>query len=106
MNDDGKISIKEAHHQVSEMQKLVNDLKAEYEDLVQKISSVLDTLLTITEAQIENGEITDARAKNVVALYSALLSMNERAGTDATDSVRNAGYVVYAYLGGDKQNEK
>ena len=52
-----------------------------------------------------DGEITDDRAKNVVALYGALLSMNERAGADAADSVRNAGYVVYAYLGGQAKRE-
>ena len=52
-----------------------------------------------------DGEITDDRAKNVVALYGALLSMNERAGADAADSVRNAGYVVYTYLGGPAKRE-
>ena len=52
-----------------------------------------------------DGEITDDRAKNVVVLYGALLSINERAGADATDSVRNAGYVVYAYLGGQTKRE-
>ena len=105
MNEDGKILIKEAQRQVSEMQTLVNELKNEYEDLLQRISAVSDTLLAITEAQKEHGEITDDRAKNVVALYGALLSMNERAGADATDSVRNAGYVVYAYLGGQAKRE-
>ena len=105
MNEDGKILIKEAQHQVSEMQTLVNGLRGEYKELLQKISAVSDTLLAITEAQKEHGEITDDRAKNVVALYGALLSMNERAGADATDSVRNAGYVVYAYLGGQAKRE-
>ena len=105
MNEDGKILIKEAQHQVSEMQTLVNGLRGEYKELLQKISAVSDTLLAITEAQKEHGEITDDRARNVVALYGALLSMNERAGADATDSVRNAGYVVYAYLGGQAKRE-
>lgn len=105
MNEDGKILIKEALHQVSEMQTLVNGLRGEYKELLQKISAISDTLLAITEAQKEHGEITDDRAKNVVALYGALLSMNERAGADATDSVRNAGYVVYAYLGGQAKRE-
>jgi len=54
---------------------------------------------------VTDGEITDDRAKNVVALYGALLSMNERAGADTADSVRNAGYVVYAYLGGQAKRE-
>ena len=105
MNEDGKVLIKEAQRQVSEMQSLVNGLRAEYKELLQKISAVSDTLLAITEAQKEHGEITDDRAKNVVALYGALLSMNERAGADAADSVRNAGYVVYAYLGGQAKRE-
>ena len=105
MNEDGKVLIKEAQRQVSEMQLLVNGLKTEYKELLQKISAVSDTLLAITEAQKEHGEITDDRAENVVALYGALLSMNERAGADAADSVRNAGYVVYAYLGGQAKRE-
>ncbi len=105
MNEDGKILIKEAQRQVSEMQALVNKLKTEYNDLTQKIGAVSDTLLAITDAQKEHGEITDDRAKNVVALYGALLSMNERAGAEAADAVRNAGYVVYAYLGGQAKRE-
>ena len=79
MNEDGKILIKEAQHQVSEMQTLVNGVRGEYKELLQKISAVSDTLLAITEVQKEHGEITDDRAKNVMALYGALLSMNERA---------------------------
>lgn len=59
------------------MQSLVSRLHAEYNELMQKISSVSDTLL----------------------------AMNEHAGADATDSVRNAGYVVYAYLGGQAKRE-
>lgn len=105
MKEDGKVLIKEAQRQVSEMQALVNQLKAEYNGLMQKIGSVSETLLAISEAQKEHGEITDEKAKNVVALYGALLAMNENAGADANDSVRNAGYVVYAYLGGQAKRE-
>ena len=105
MKEDGKILIAEAQRQVSEMQTLVNRLHAEYNELMHKISSVSDTLLAITEAQKEHGEVTDEKAKNVVALYGALLAMNERAGADANDSVRNTGYVVYAYLGGQAKRE-
>ena len=105
MKEDGKLLIAEAQRQVSEMQALVSRLHAEYNELMQKISSVSDTLLAITEAQKEHGEITDEKAKNVVALYGALLTMNEHAGADANDSVRNAGYVVYAYLGGQAKRE-
>lgn len=31
--------------------------------------------------------------------------MNEKAGADPNDSVKNAGYVLYAYLGGQAKRE-
>ena len=105
MQDDGKILIKEAQLQVSEMQKTVSDLKEEYRRLEQKIHSISDTLLSISKAQKEHGDITDEKAKNIVALYAALLAMNEKAGADPNDSVKNAGYVLYAYLGGQAKRE-
>ena len=105
MKEDGKILIAEAQRQVSEMQALVDRLQAEYNELMQKISSISDTLLAITEAQKDHGSITEDRAKNLVALYGALLDMNEKAGAEPTDAVRNAGYVVYAYLGGQAKRE-
>ena len=105
MKEDGKILIKDAQRQVTEMQALVDGLKAEYDGLLQKIRDVSETLLSVAEAQKEHGSITDDRAKNVVALYGALLSMNERAGAEPADAVRNAGYVVYAYLGGQAKRE-
>ena len=105
MNDDWRILIKEAERQVSEMQALLNSLKSEYTKLLQKMNSISDTILAITKAQDTHGTITDEKAKNVVALYAALLTMNEKAGADGTDSVRNAGYVTYAYLGGQAKRE-
>jgi len=105
MREDGKILIKEAQRQVTEMQALVDGLKAEYDGLLQQFRQLSETLLSVTEAQKEHGSITDDRAKNVVALYGALLSINERAGAEPADAVRNAGYVVYAYLGGQAKRE-
>ena len=87
------------------MQALVDGLKAEYDGLMQQFHELSEMLLSVTEAQKEHGTITDDRAKNLVALYGALLAMNEHTGADATDSVRNAGYVVYAYLGGQAKRE-
>ncbi len=105
MNEDEKILIAEAQRQVSEMHTIINNLKVEYNELLHKMSSVSDTILAIIQAQKEHGEITDEKAKNVVALYGALLSMNEQTGAEANDSVRSAGYVVYAYLGGQAKRE-
>lgn len=105
MNDDGKILIHEARQQVSEMRELVLSLRHDYNSVLEKMSTVSATILSITEAQSEYGTITDEKAKNVVALYAALLSMNEKAGADGSDAVRNASYVVYAYLGGQAKRQ-
>ena len=105
MNEDGKILIKEAQRQVSEMQKLVASLRTEYDELKQRISDISDSLLAITEAQKEHGEVTEDRAKNLVALYGTLISINEHTGADPADAVKNASYIVYAYLGGQAKRE-
>jgi len=62
-------------------------------------------IAVITEAQREHGAITDEKARNVVVLYAALIGMSEKAGADATEAVRNGGYVLYAYLGGQAKRE-
>ncbi len=105
MNDDGNILILEARQQVSEMRELVLSLRHDYNSVMEKMNAVSDTILSITEAQSEYGAITDEKAKNVMALYAALLSMNAKAGADGSDAVRNASYVVYAYLGGQAKRQ-
>lgn len=105
MNDDGKILIHEAKQQVTEMRELVCRLQQDYYSLLEKMKSVSDTILSITEAQNKYGTITDNKAKTVLALYAALLSMNEKAGAEGTEAVRDASYVVYAYLGGQAKRQ-
>lgn len=105
MPEDGKLLIREARQQVAEMQATVNSLRNEYDNLSAKITQLSDNVLAAIEAQKEYGSITDEKARNAVALYSALLGMNQRAGADGTEAVRNAGYVMYAYLGGQARRE-
>ncbi len=105
MNDDGKILIHEAKQQVTEMRELVCRLQQDYYSLLEKMKSVSDTILSITEAQNEYGTITDNKAKTVLALYAALLSMNEKAGAEGAEAVQDASYVVYAYLGGQAKRQ-
>jgi len=105
MPDEGKSLILEAKRQVSAMEDMVNMLDDEYHKLVRKMKEMSDTITAIVEAQEKYGEITDEKAKNVIALYGSLLEMNEKAGADDTDSVRNAGYVLYAYLGGQAKRD-
>ena len=106
MPEDGKMLLEEARLQVTEMQRTVNQLKIEYGELKKKIESVSDTLLAISEAQKEHGEGTEEKAKNLIALYGALLTMNEKCGADGPEAVNNASYVAYAYLGGQAKREQ
>ena len=105
MNDDGKILIQEAQNQVTEMQELVNSLRREFLQLKKKIETVAGTLLDIAQAQEEHGTLTDDKARNAVALYGAIINMNEHAGAKGADSVNNAGYVTYAFLGGQAKRD-
>ncbi len=105
MPEDGKMLIREAKQQVTEMQAIVASLRKEYDDLTVKIKQLSDNVLAAIEAQKEFGSITDEKARNSIALYSALLGMNQRAGADGTEAVRNAGYVMYAYLGGQARRD-
>lgn len=64
------------------------------------MEEVAGTLQALTEAQEEYGAVTEEKAKNAVALYAALISVAQKAGADGEDAVQNAGYILYAYLGG------
>ena len=66
MDDDSKILIREAQQQVSEMRELVRKLHHDYNSIIEKMNSVSDTLLSITEAQNEYGVITDSLASTFV----------------------------------------
>ncbi len=105
MPEDGKMLVREARQQVEEMRATVNSLQKEYEALSAKIKQLSDNVMAAIEAQKEFGSITDEKARNAIALYSALLGMNQRAGADGTEAVRNAGYVMYAYLGGQARRD-
>ena len=105
MPEDGRMLIREAKQQVAEMQATVAALRNEYNDLTAKMKQLSDNVLAAIEAQKEFGSITDEKARNAIALYSALLGMNQRVGADGTEAVRNAGYVMYAYLGGQARRD-
>jgi len=105
MPDDGKVLIREAQKQVNEMKTMVANLKEEYEELKEKINQVSKTIMAVIDAQNRCGKVSDEKARNVIALYAALLGMNQRAGAAGTDAVKNAGYVLYAYLGGQAKRE-
>ena len=105
MPEDGKMLLQEAKQQVAEMQALVDRLKDEYTNLQGKLDSLSSTLLAVSEAQEQHGSVTDEKARNIIALYGALLAMSQKAGADAEDAVRNASYILYAYLGGQARRD-
>lgn len=105
MPNDGKILLAEAHRQVADMRRVVNSLRHEYNQLLSDMKQVSKVILGISEAQNEFGSISDERAKNVLALYGALLAMNEKIGCSGKISVENAGYIIYAFLGGQAKRE-
>ena len=100
MSEEGKYLIAEAKNQVSEMQTVVNDLKRQYRELENKIGKINEVLTAVLEAREEYGAITEEKARNTVALYAALLNMNKKSGASDDECISNAGYVTYAYLGG------
>lgn len=105
MPDDGKILIREAQGRVKEMETSVTSLKKDYFELKRRIEGVSDTLLAITQAQEQYGTVTDPKAQNIVALYGALMTMNEKKGVPAAESAASIGYIMYAYLGGQAKRD-
>ena len=105
MDTDGKLLIQEAQRQVNEMRSLVRSLQKDYDVLKKNLADLSDAVLAVADAQSQYGAINDKKAKTILAMYAALLSMNEKAGADPADSVKNAGYVMYAYLGGQARRD-
>ena len=105
MPDDGKILLREAQGRVKEMEATVASLRKDYYEMKKRIEGVSDTLLAITQAQEQYGTVTDPKAQNIIALYGALMTMNEKKGVPAADSAASIGYIMYAYLGGQAKRD-
>ena len=84
---------------------LVISLHSEYRALKKKVEETAGLLLDIANAQEEHGALTDERARNAIIFHAALLKMNERAGANGSESVESAGYITYAYLGGEARHD-
>ena len=87
------------------MNKTVQALQRDYNGLKSKLDAISSTLNSITEAQEKYGSVSDETARNVIALYASLLNMGIKAGADPAEAVSNAGYILYAYLGGQAKRE-
>lgn len=99
MPNDGKLLIKEAHHQVEKMQQMVQD------SITKEIEALGSTFEAVVKAKEQYGEVTDEKAKTVISLYGALLEMTKKTGVKGVDAINNAGYIVYAFLGGQARRD-
>ena len=98
MPNDCAALIAESARQVKEMRDMVFGLRKEYMTLA-------DSILEIQKAQTEFGSITDERGKNALSLYASIMAMNEKSKVPPELSAESAGYILYAYLGGQAKRE-
>ena len=87
MPENGKMLIQEARQQVAEIKAHVDKLKGEYNELKGRLDSLSAFQIAVSEAQEQHGPVTDEKARNIIALYGALLAMSQKAGADAEDPV-------------------
>ena len=85
-------------------QRLITKTTAELEKMRQthirlseEVKGISDDILAIKESTEEWGELSDQKAKDAISLYSALLAVSKKYGSA---DIEGAGYMVYAYLGG------
>ena len=101
MKDDAKALTKEAQLQVEEARTTVLEMR----DIFEEYSDKMKAFQAVLEAQKEYGEIEDPKAKTAIALYCTLLSVGAKFGASADKNVENAGYALYAFLGGQARRE-
>ncbi len=101
MGENEKMLIREARAQVDEMIEHYQNLVSQYNSVVKRIDEVSGLMKSVVEAQNEYGQITDEKARTVVALTATLLKMFNDSGADEDKSATNVSYIVYAFLGGE-----
>ena len=101
MKDDAKALIKEAQLQVEESRNAALEIRKLCEIYSEKMS-VIEALMN---AYHEHGKIDDPKAKTALSLYGALLSVGKQYGASADRNIENAGYILYAFLGGQARRE-
>lgn len=104
MSEDGKALANEAAHQVKQMKEELAELRGYVNTTKQKLESSLSALAAITEAEKNYGTITDEKARTALALYASLVKVGIDSGASESSSVINAGYIVYAFLGGQARS--
>lgn len=78
----------------------IKQRQQEVSELDDEIRQKKDTLGTIIGIEDEYKGVLSQKAKEVVAMYNTLINIGVEKNADPDVSVRNAGFIMYAYLGG------
>ena len=104
VSEEGKeVAMKEALKCVDDMKTKLADLEHTYHELIGRVNDTCSTISAIKEAQEKHGELEDQKAKDALTLYASLVQINKT--VHANNLVENAGYIVYAYLGGQAKRD-
>lgn len=105
MADDDKAMIAEAREQLRMINSQVQEVASEYHRVKEEIKAVGNAVEAIIAAENEYGKVEDSKAKDAIAVYAALLKMNDAIDDASGDQkIRGASYVVYALLGGEARS--
>ena len=114
-----KTLLEEAANQLDNIKRMVHEAKREQMELSATVRTTIGqldeasaTLLALKEAENEYGKLNDEKARTAAALYCAILNMslnakgeNARGTADVDNCITTAGYVLYAFLGGQAKRE-
>ena len=83
----------------------VDHLKNDYDEAKRSFDDRLSAFDEVVKTFQEFAEPKDQKAKDAISLYATMLSLGKRYGAQPETIVNNAGYVLYAYLGGQARRE-
>ncbi len=103
---DNDIGIEALNAQINELRNEISRYRLEMMSLKSASSKAEELIARIDEVNSISDDLSDERAKNALMLYSALIQVGVRKGADINKIIENAGYIVYAYLGGQAKREQ
>lgn len=89
----------------AKMEEYFFKIQRDYEQLEEKIRSVSSVVDAIKETQDDYGAVGSDKGKDLLSLYAALMSLNQKMRIDPNESAKQVGYMMYAYLGGQAKRE-
>ena len=70
------------------------------EEQFESFKEMLGPIESAVDAMDEYGTITEEKAKNALSFFAAIARIGKDLKCDPNECMRSAGYIVYAYLGG------